>query len=121
LESVALTPQQALYVLDSLVSEKRLKPSALQAIAREMDAEVRELERRLAALRGDASPRRSSRSQRRTNRATSPETMRSRRIQGQYLGLVRQVPARERLKFRKIALEEGREAAIRALRVSLSK
>ena len=116
-----MTPSQALYVVDRLLREKRITPSVVRTIAGEMDAEVRELERRLAALRGDAPRRERVRSKRRTTRAASPETMASRRIQGQYLGLVRQIPAAQRGKFKKIAADEGREAAIRALRVALGK
>jgi hypothetical protein len=118
---MSLTPAQALYVLDRLIRERRITSAAVHSMVGDMDREVRELEQRLASLRGLSSPPRSQVRRRRSTKATSPETMASRRIQGQYLGLVRQIPATQRGKFKKIALEEGREAAIRQLRVALAK
>jgi hypothetical protein len=45
----------------------------------------------------------------------------ARKLQGQYLGFIRQVPANKRGRFKKIAKESGRDAAIAALRAALGK
>jgi len=39
----------------------------------------------------------------------------SRQLQGRYLGLIRQIPAAQRARFKKIVKEKGREAAIKEL------
>lgn len=49
----------------------------------------------------------------------SPETLASRRLQGQYLNLIRQVPAESRESFKTIAREQGRDVAIRAMEEAL--
>lgn len=118
---MSFTPAQALYLIDRLVRERRITQSTVRAMAAEMDGEVRELEQRLAALRGLSPEPRSQSRRRRSSKPMSPETMASRRIQGQYLGLIRQVPATKRGQFKKIAREQGREAAIRQLRIALKK
>jgi hypothetical protein len=49
----------------------------------------------------------------------SPETLASRQLQGRYLGLIRKIPDERRAEFRRIAAEQGRVAAIEALRAEL--
>jgi hypothetical protein len=47
--------------------------------------------------------------------------LRSRALQGQYIGLLRQVPEGDRKRFQDIAKTKGREAAVAALRKRLGK
>jgi O6-methylguanine-DNA--protein-cysteine methyltransferase len=51
---------------------------------------------------------------RRSGKLTS-EQLASRQLQGRYLGLIRQVPASQRARYKKIVKEKGREAAIKEL------
>ena len=117
---MSFTPAQALYLIDRLVRERRITQSTVRAMAAEMDGEVRELEQRLAALRGLSPEPRSQSRRRRSSKPMSPDTMASRRIQGRSW-IIRQVPATKRGQFKKIAREQGREAAIRQLRIALKK
>ncbi len=69
---------------------------------------------------GEAAPaRRGRRGRGRT--AITPEQLASRRLQGRYLGLIRQIAASKRGLFQKTAKESGREAAIREMEVYLKK
>ena len=45
----------------------------------------------------------------------SAEQLASRQLQGRYLGLIRQIPASQRARFKKIVKDKGREAAIKEL------
>jgi hypothetical protein len=121
--SDGLTPSQALYVIDRLIIEKRISPAIVAKIRDEMASEIRELEERLARLRGSEEPRPSSVQRRKSPRPTdgslSPATLASRRLQGQYLNLIRRIPAPQRSRYKQIALTKGREEAVRALRRTL--
>jgi len=110
-----------------------------------MGREIGDLERRLAALRAatagggassGAAPRRRGRPpgrpaassassasspaaprrrRRRRGGAITAEQLASRKLQGKYLSLIRQIPASRRAQYSRIAKEKGREAAIREL------
>lgn len=58
---------------------------------------------------------------RRRRTAVTPAQMAARKIQGSYLGFIRQIPAGKRGRYQKIAKREGREAAIQALKAVLNK
>ena len=45
----------------------------------------------------------------------SSEQLASRQLQGRYLGLIRQIPASQRARYKKIVKDKGREAAIKEL------
>jgi hypothetical protein len=51
----------------------------------------------------------------------TPEQLASRKLQGRYLGLIRQIPASRRAQYQKTAKERGREAAIRDMQTALNK
>jgi hypothetical protein len=51
---------------------------------------------------------------RRAAKLSGPQ-LASRKLQGQYLGLIRQVPASQRSRYSKIVKDKGREAAIKEL------
>lgn len=52
---------------------------------------------------------------RRRTAKLSSEQLASRQLQGRYLGLIRQIPASQRARFKKIVKDKGREAAIKEL------
>ena len=127
-----LNPGQASYVLERLVADRRVTAREIERYMSEMEREISELETRLQSLRqasgnggvanshpGNAGPRTAGASRRR--KRVSAEQIESRRIQGRYLGLIRQVPANRRAHFQKIAKDRGREAAIKELVSALGK
>jgi hypothetical protein len=118
-----LTPGQALYVLDRLVRDRRVNAREVSKMASEMNAEIADLERRLAQLRTDsaASPRRAGAAGRRSSKPVNAAVAASRRLQGEYMGLMRHLGGRDRARIKKIAAEKGREAAVREMRSHLGK
>lgn len=121
-----LTPGQALYVVDRMVKERRVSGRDVARMASEMNQEIADLERRLAQLRADSGVRASARrgSARPTRRKSRPVTAAvaaSRRLQGEYMGLMRHLTSRERVRVKKIAAEKGREAAVKEMRVHLGR
>jgi hypothetical protein len=125
---IQVSAGEALYVLDRLVSEKRITASEVARLAADMHEEIADLERRLAALRQAAESVRSGSRQPASKRygsegakAVAPSLMRSRKLQGEYMGLIRHIPASARPRMKKLAGEQGREAAVKAMRALLSK
>jgi hypothetical protein len=113
-----LSPSQALYVLDRLVRERRVNEREVARMASEMTAEIADLERRLEMLRGSGgSPGRG----RRSSRPVNPAVAASRRLQGEYMGLMRHIPGRERARIKKLAASKGRHAAVREMRSKLGR
>jgi hypothetical protein len=91
-------------------------------MASERDGEIAELERRLALLRPDtavASPRGGAR--RRGTRPVNAAVAASRRLQGEYMGLMRHMTGRDRARIKKIAATKGREAAVKQMRTHLGR
>lgn len=138
----SLSPGQAQYVLQRIISDRRVSAGDVSRYVGEMQREISDLEQRLAALRSasggesGASPggarrrgraaatpgREGASGRKRRGAATiTPEQLASRQLQGRYLGLIRQIPASKRGQYRKIAQERGREAAIRELQSALKK
>ena len=123
-----VTAGEALYVLDRLIDSRKVSEREVSAIVAEMKMEIADLERRLATLReatgahrgprggapngdhGSAAPRR--------RRTVTPELAKSRRVQGEYMGLIRHLRGAARARIKRLASEQGREAAIRAMRAS---
>lgn len=133
-----LTAGQAAYVLDRLISDRRVSRTDLDRYVSDMGREIGELERRLESLRaahggaqaGGGTRTRAPRGRkaasapaaapakkagRKKSRRISAEQRASQKIQGRYLGLVRQFPASKRPYFAKVAKEKGREAAIKEM------
>jgi anti-sigma-K factor RskA len=117
-----VTAGEALYVIDRLIKERRLKPSEVTRLVRDMHREIADLEQRLAALRQAAESARppenaarfSSRQPRK--KPVTPEVARSRRLQGEYMGLLRHIRGSARARMKKLANDQGREAAVKAMR-----
>ncbi len=141
--SHSLTPGQSSYVLRKLMAERKVSARDVQRYLGDMGREIQELEDRLAMLRESQAarqgspvrrrpgrpsqaktleqpaPRRGRR--RRQNKEVSPETMKSRQTQGQYLALIRQVTPDRRARYKAVAIKQGREAAIAQMRKDLKK
>lgn len=102
-------------MLTKLIDAGKISMREVERLAAGVDAEIAALEARLAQLRGtdapDGSKRRGAGS-----RGASAHQRDSRRIQGEYMGLIRHLTPNERARIKKIAAERGREAAIREMR-----
>lgn len=97
--------------------------------------EIRNLERRLAELRGVVTKRRGrppasqatapapagGGKRKRSSRNLTPQQRASRQLQGRYLGLIRQIPASQRARYAKLAKDKGRESAIKEMQSALNK
>lgn len=136
---VHLSAGQAKYVLDRMISDRRISAGEINRYVSEMHREIADLEKRLQALReasgvvrrGPApraaapaaapakAPAKARRRRRRT--AITPEQLASRQLQGRYLGLIRQIPANKRAQYQKTAKDKGREAAIKEMANALGK
>ena len=133
-----VTPGQASYVLQRLIGDRRITRNDVQRYLNDMRREIGELEERLKSLKeatGGAirsavraitsrrgRPAGAAPVRRRRRRAhITPEQLASRKLQGRYLGLIRQIPASRRGQYQKIAKEKGREAAIREMQTALHK
>ena len=142
--TTAVTAGQAQYVLRRLIEERRISQKDVARYAGDMQREIAALEERLRLLReaADNAPRaRSPRRQengvpaeqtaertprgkgrrRRRKQNLSPERRAALKLQGQYLALIRRVPARKRPKYKKLLQAKGHNAAIKAMQQATGK
>lgn len=126
----ALTANQALYILGKLVDEGKVSAADIRSHLGGMWQEMNFLQKRIAELRGVAGevhPVRRAKAvfqrvaKRGKRTATTPEAVASRKLQGQYIAYIRQLPKRNRKRFAGVAKKNGREAAIIAIRKQLGK
>ena len=130
---------QAVYVLERALADRKLSRADVKQYIGGMAEEIRSLEARLAALRdalvlpvkrlarkvekkvmGD--DRSVPKKKRKKAKApVSPEVQATRKLQGQYLGFISQIPKTKRAPYQKIAKTKGREEAIAAMRTTLGK
>jgi hypothetical protein len=121
-ETPELNAGQAQYVVRRLIADRQVSASQVRGYLDELQTEIATLEQKLDMLRAASSPAsRRSASGARTrsagrHRNLSPERRESLRLQGHYLALIRQVPARQRPQYKAIVAKRGKEAAIAALR-----
>lgn len=130
-----LSAGQAAYVIQKLIEARKVSYNDIVKYLAGMNREIRELEMRLASLRSaqgagqaaalaPAPAGRRGRKPAAVKRAKTPITkaqLASRRLQGQYLGLLIQFPKERRAAFQKISKEKNREAAIAKMRAELHK
>lgn len=129
-----LTPDQAHYVLTTLVAQRKLRQTQIDQALRNRDNEIRSLRERLASLEGmsdGASSSSRGRGRRaRGGRATSgsggsaaasrpirrrkmsPKVRALRRLQGKYMGFVRGLKPAEKARVRAVREKQGMGAAI---------
>jgi hypothetical protein len=123
-----LTPDQAQYVLSTLLAQRKLRQSQIDQALRNRDSEIRSLRERLASLEGmsdgaGASSGRRGRRGRRSaasgassrpvrRRKMSPKVRALRRLQGKYMGFVRGLKPAEKARVRSVREKQGMAAAI---------
>ena len=125
-----MTPAESHYVLQSLVSQGRIRLNQVKAVLKGRVKEIASLKERLAALEGMPSSRSrrggrtpattAPRAVRRRRVAISPKVRALRRLQGKYMGYVRRLKPAEKARVRAVREKEEMQAAIR-LAASLSK
>lgn len=126
--SLNLSAGQAQYVVRRLIADRKTTLSQVQRYLAELSTEIATLEQQLDMLReasGGAARRASGGSSAATggrrHRNLSPERRESLRLQGHYLALIRQIPARKRGQYKAMVEKRGKEAAIAALRRAVGK
>jgi hypothetical protein len=138
----SLAPGQAAWVLNRLIKDRRISAGEVNRYVADMGREIAELEAQLAQLRAAsggaasaaaapaararrgrkaapaaataAAPAKAAPAKRR-RRKVSAEQLQSQKLQGRYLGLVRQFPESKRAYFAKVAKDKGREVAIKEM------
>ena len=117
-----MTPDESHYVLQSLMSQGRIRQNQVRAVLNGRTKEIASLRERLAALegiragrsrRGGQTSKKSARGVRRRRVAISPKVRALRRLQGKYMGYVRRLKPAEKARVRAIREKEGMQAAIR--------
>jgi hypothetical protein len=143
-----VTPGQAAYVIDRLISERRLTTADVRHYLDELHREISTTEERLAQLRAAIAPhttvvashtgterQRSSNAVASNNlssnttasnttprkRRFSPGMRAQQQLQGRYAGYLRQLAAHIKPRFQAIKARDGITAAITALRDHLGK
>ena len=119
-----ITNAQAKYILEKLIDEGVVNAGDVRRLISVMWSEMSAIEKRIAELRAVAEPlrqparamRKGARTVRRASRKIlTPERRESMRLQGRYLGSLMKIRKGDRARFRKIAKERGRAAAIQAM------
>lgn len=141
--TTVVTAGQAQYVLRRLIEERRINQKDVARYTGDMQREIAALEERLRLLReaADEAPRtrgprrqdngapaetaertpRGQRRRRRRKQNLSPERRAALKLQGQYLALIRRVPARKRPQYKKLLETKGKDAAIKAMQQATGK
>jgi len=124
-----LTSSQTKYVLEKLIDEGKVTAADVRRHIAGMWSEMNSLERRLAELRAMMEPvrhpvramKRVAKKLTRAKRKISAKGRASYRLQGQYVAHIRQIPERERARFKRMAKAEGREKAVAEMKKRLGK
>jgi hypothetical protein len=127
----SLTAAQALYILEKLIDERKVNAGDVRRHLGTLWQEMNFLEKRIAELKGIAAvakhPVHEAKvavkkiQRRRRRRTVTAERAASQKVQGQYLGFLRQIPKTARKKFQDLAKTKGREAAIEEMKKKLGK
>lgn len=118
-----ITEAQAHIALSNLLSAGRVTESD---VSRAISEEIAKTQARLAHIRGELIPITSESlsaavapvQKRRKQKHVSPQQAESRKVQGIYMNLIRNVPQSRRGQYQALAKESGREAAILAMRAA---
>lgn len=121
MQSMRMTPSESQYVLQTLISQGRIRENQVRAVLNGRAKEIAELRERLAALEGmDGGGSRRRRKgvanrgpARRRRVAISSKVRALRRLQGKYMGYVRRLKAAEKSRVRTVREKQGMQAAIR--------
>ena len=130
-QALSLTGSQAKYILERLIDQRKITAAEFRKQIDAMRDEVSAIEQRLVELRRITIPeplRQPVRSVKRVakkiakkTRKLSAATRASYRLQGQYVGYMKQIPERERARFKRMAKQEGREKAVAEMKKRLGK
>jgi len=115
-----LTPAESHYVLQTLMSQGKVRKNQVKAALAGRSKEIVALRQRLAALvgMGGGGARRGARRGRRGRKPArrrvtmSPKVRALRRLQGKYMGYVRRLSAVEKARVRQVREKQGMNAAI---------
>jgi anti-sigma factor RsiW len=108
------------YAVSKLIAAGKTTAAEVARLAAERTSRIKALEAELAGLKG-ATPTPAEPRGKRRKVASTPALRAARKIQGSYLGYLRQVPDKERAAFKKIAQTKGVPAAVEALKKRLGK
>lgn len=113
-----LDSKQSHYVLQALLSRRKVRARHVREILRDREREIVALRRRLAALEAlgggsAAKVGRAPASREKRSRKLSPKVRALRRQQGRYMGFVRRLKASEKARVRALREKRGLAAAIR--------
>ena len=112
-----ISAEQAQYVLDTLLKQGRVRWTQIQKVLRGRLEEIRSLRERLASLEklvGRAAPVvRRGRARKVARRKMSSKTRALRRLQGKYMGHVRNLKAAEKARVKAVRENQGIGPAIR--------
>lgn len=112
-----ISAEQAQYVLDTLVSQGRVKWTHIQKALKGRLEEIRRLRARLSSLEklvGRSAPvRRGRRARKVARRAMSSKTRALRRLQGKYMGHVRNLKVAEKARVKAVREKQGIGPAIK--------
>jgi hypothetical protein len=115
--SMKISAEQAQYVLDTLVSQGRVKWAHIQKVLKGRLEEIRNLRARLSSLeklvRQSAPARRGRRARKVVRRKMSSKTRALRRLQGKYMGHVRNLKAAEKARVKAVREKQGIGPAIK--------
>jgi hypothetical protein len=108
-----LSDSQAHYVLNTLVSEGKVRAAQVRDVLRNREREIRKLRERLAALEKLSAAGAASAPRRARRVRMSPRVRALRKLQGQYMGYVRRLKPAEKGRVRGVREKQGMDAAIR--------
>ncbi len=112
-----ISAEQAQYVLDTLMKQGRVRWTQIQKVLRGRLEEIRRLRERLTSLErlvGRAAPgARRGRARKVVHRKMSPKTRALRRLQGKYMGHVRNLKASDKARVKAVREKQGIGAAIK--------
>jgi hypothetical protein len=129
------SPSQAAFIVERALADRKLSAADIKRYIGSIADEVRSVEERLASLTeaaigsvrrvfsrgGEVRVPHVRKRSRKAKGPVSAEVAASRKLQGQYLGLIRQIPKTKRGVYQKISSAKGREAAIAAMKKALRK
>lgn len=111
-----ISAEQARYVLDTLMKQGRVKWAHVQKVVKGQ-LEIEKLRERLSSLEkmvGRSGPaRRGRKASKVVRRKMSPKTRALRRLQGKYMGHVRNLKAAEKARVKAVREKQGIGAAIK--------
>lgn len=112
-----LSAEQAQYVLDALVAQGRVRWTQIQKVLKGRLQEIQQLRERLASLETlirRPRPGKARRPARKVaRRVLSAKTRALRRLQGKYMGYMRNLKASEKARVKAVREKRGIEAAIK--------